>query len=136
MVLRRLPPEPRRSRKRSSIWSGCSVTGSVFPRCVDCNTSAATRPLTLVFFGYTHCPDVCQVVMANIASAMTRLDPSQRSRVGMVFVTTDPVRDDVHTLHRERTRHPQRVFTAHRNDVINLKPLEVGAQLFHVAFAL
>src|SRR5205814_7085218 len=43
---------------------------------------------------------------------------------------------DVHTLHRERTRHPQRVFTAHRNDVINLKPLEVGAQLFHVAFAL
>jgi protein SCO1 len=49
--------------------------------------------LTLVFFGYTNCPDVCQVVMANIASALVRLDPAQRARVGMVFVTTDPARD-------------------------------------------
>jgi protein SCO1 len=61
--------------------------------------TAATKPLTLVFFGYTHCPDICQVVMANIASAMTRLDPSEKSRVDMVFVTTDPARDDVRTLH-------------------------------------
>ncbi|MDX6302626.1 MAG: hypothetical protein QOF53_3840 [Nocardioidaceae bacterium] len=57
--------------------------------------TAATRgrPLTLVFFGYTNCPDVCQVVMANLASALVRLDPAQRARVGMVFVTTDPARD-------------------------------------------
>jgi protein SCO1/2 len=54
----------------------------------------ATKPLTLVFFGYSHCPDICQVVMANIASAMTRLDPAQKAKVGMVFVTTDPARDD------------------------------------------
>jgi len=58
----------------------------------------ASRPLTLVFFGYTHCPDVCQVVMANIASAFTRLDPAQRARVSMVFVTTDPARDDAAAL--------------------------------------
>ena len=61
--------------------------------------TAATKPLTLVFFGYTHCPDICQVVMANIASAMTRLDPSERSRVDMVFVTTDPARDTAPVLH-------------------------------------
>ena len=58
----------------------------------------ATKPLTLVFFGYTHCPDICQVVMANIASALTRLDDAQRAQVGMVFVTTDPARDDAATL--------------------------------------
>src|SRR4051794_24942947 len=58
----------------------------------------ASKPLTLVFFGYTHCPDVCQVVMANIASALTRLDASQRKKVGMLFVTTDPARDDAATL--------------------------------------
>jgi protein SCO1/2 len=51
------------------------------------------KPLTLVFFGYTNCPDICQVVMANIASALVRLDDQQRSKVGMVFVTTDPKRD-------------------------------------------
>ena len=58
----------------------------------------ATKPLTLVFFGYSHCPDICQVVMANIASAMTRLDPAQKAKVGMVFVTTDPARDDTAAL--------------------------------------
>ena len=59
----------------------------------------ATKPLTLVFFGYTHCPDICQVVMANIASSLTRLDADQRAQVQMEFVTTDPARDDVRTLH-------------------------------------
>ena len=58
----------------------------------------ATKPLTLVFFGYTHCPDICQVVMANIASSLTRLDPAQRAKVRMEFVTTDPARDDTRTL--------------------------------------
>lgn len=48
------------------------------------------KPLTLVFFGYTSCPDICQVVMANIASAMTRLDDADREDVDVVFVTTDP----------------------------------------------
>jgi protein SCO1/2 len=57
-----------------------------------------TKPLTLVFFGYTHCPDLCQIVMANIASAMTRLDSAQRAKVDMLFVTTDPRRDDAKTL--------------------------------------
>ena len=52
------------------------------------------RRLTLVFFGYTHCPDICQTVMATLASAMTRLDEADRDQVDVVFVTTDPQRDD------------------------------------------
>ena len=56
------------------------------------------QPLTLVFFGYTHCPDICQIVMADIASALTRLEPQEREQVGMQFVTTDPARDDAATL--------------------------------------
>ena len=56
-------------------------------------TEDTDKPLTLVFFGYTHCPDICQVVMANLASAMTRLDERDRERVEVVFVTTDPARD-------------------------------------------
>lgn len=57
-----------------------------------------TRPLTLVFFGYTNCPDICQVVMANIAAGLVRLDADQRAKVAMVFVTTDPARDDAERL--------------------------------------
>ena len=51
------------------------------------------KPLTLLFFGYTNCPDICQMVMANIASALARLDKGQRADVDVVFVTTDPARD-------------------------------------------
>ena len=61
-------------------------------------TADTTRPLTLVFFGYTHCPDICQVVMADIASALARLDAADRERVAVLFVTSDPRRDDEATL--------------------------------------
>ncbi len=51
------------------------------------------KRLTLVFFGYSHCPDICTVVMSTLASAMTRLDEEDRDDVDVVFVTTDPARD-------------------------------------------
>ena len=51
------------------------------------------KPVTLVFFGYINCPDICQVVMSSLASAMTRLDAEDRAEVDVVFVTTDPARD-------------------------------------------
>jgi len=54
--------------------------------------------LTLVFFGYTHCPDICGIVMSSLASAVTRLDDADRKQVQVVFVTTDPARDDPQTL--------------------------------------
>ncbi|MQW76425.1 SCO family protein [Nocardioides sp. dk4132] len=57
-------------------------------------------PLTLVFFGYTRCPDICPAVMSTITSALTRLDEETREQVQVVFVTTDPSRDDPATLRR------------------------------------
>jgi protein SCO1 len=53
----------------------------------------ATKPVTLVFFGYTHCPDICNTVLANVASALRRADDRVRTRVGLLFVSTDPDRD-------------------------------------------
>jgi protein SCO1/2 len=49
--------------------------------------------VTLLFFGYTNCPDVCPVHMANIAAAMHKLGPEISNRIKVVFVTVDPVRD-------------------------------------------
>jgi protein SCO1 len=48
------------------------------------------KRLTLVFFGYTSCPDVCPLVMSSIAGAVNRLDEEDRSQVQVAFVTTDP----------------------------------------------
>ncbi len=57
-------------------------------------TEDTDKDLTLVFFGYTNCPDICGQVMATLAGTLTRLDDSQRERLDVVFVTTDPARDD------------------------------------------
>lgn len=64
----------------------------------DYSLTDAEADLTLVFFGYTHCPDICGLVMSSIASALVRLDEADRERVDVVFVTTDPARDDPETL--------------------------------------
>ena len=49
--------------------------------------------MTLLFFGYTNCPDVCPVHMANIAAALHKLPDNVARQVKVVFVTTDPERD-------------------------------------------
>lgn len=55
--------------------------------------NSTDKRLTLVFFGYTHCPDECPTTMATLASAMLQLDSADRANVQVVFVTTDPARD-------------------------------------------
>lgn len=49
--------------------------------------------LTLVFFGYTSCPDICPVHMANLGAVLQRQSYEVRSNTRVVFVTTDPDRD-------------------------------------------
>ena len=49
--------------------------------------------LTLLFFGYTYCPDICPVHMANLGAVIKELPPSLSQRIKVVFVTTDHARD-------------------------------------------
>lgn len=51
----------------------------------------------LVFFGYTHCPDVCPLTLAALARSLQRLGPL-RQRVRVVFVSLDPARDTLPAL--------------------------------------
>jgi protein SCO1/2 len=51
--------------------------------------------LTLLYFGYTNCPDICPVHLANIAAVLTRLPFEVASHTKVVFVTTDPERDSL-----------------------------------------
>lgn len=51
------------------------------------------KRLTMVFFGYVDCPDICPGVLQNLASAMTRLDAADRKQVDVVVVTSDPTHD-------------------------------------------
>ncbi|MHA6761728.1 SCO family protein [Streptacidiphilus sp. PAMC 29251] len=47
----------------------------------------------LLYFGYTHCPDVCPTTMYDIAAAVAKLPKADQRQVQVVFVTTDPARD-------------------------------------------
>jgi cytochrome oxidase Cu insertion factor (SCO1/SenC/PrrC family)/copper(I)-binding protein len=49
--------------------------------------------VTLLFFGYTHCPDVCPLHVANVAAVLKRMPFEERDAIRFVFVTTDPERD-------------------------------------------
>lgn len=46
---------------------------------------------TLVFFGYTHCPDVCPTTLADISSMFKALGDDEKARA--LFITVDPERD-------------------------------------------
>ena len=48
--------------------------------------------VVVLFFGYTHCPDVCPTTMAEMAAVMKALGP-QADQVQVLFVTLDPERD-------------------------------------------
>lgn len=47
---------------------------------------------TLVFFGFTHCPDICPTAVSDIAAALDKLGPLAE-KVQPLFITVDPERD-------------------------------------------
>lgn len=49
--------------------------------------------LTLLYFGYTYCPDVCPTSLAATSAALQRLSASERQQVAMLFISVDPERD-------------------------------------------
>ncbi|MFF9346512.1 SCO family protein [Streptomyces sp. NPDC014734] len=53
---------------------------------------------TLIYFGYTNCPDVCPLIMSNIAIARKALPKADQDRLQVIFVTTDPERDTPSSL--------------------------------------
>jgi len=96
----------------AGVLAGCSAEASTFSGRVLDNpfpaptaelTDTSDQPyslvadtdkrLTLVFFGYTRCVDVCPAVLGNLAAGMAQLDQAQRDQVDVVFVTSDPDHD-------------------------------------------
>ena len=50
------------------------------------------RRLQIVFFGFTHCPDICPTTLAHMATVLELLG-DKADRAAPLFVTVDPVRD-------------------------------------------
>jgi len=55
-------------------------------------------PVTLVFYGSSNCPDVCPLVLGELAAASLHLPGDVRDRTQVLFITTDPARDTEQVL--------------------------------------
>jgi protein SCO1 len=86
-------------------FEATDITGATFGRTLAL-TGHDGRPRTLadftgkavvVFFGFTHCPDVCPTALARFATVMKALGP-EAERVQVLFVTVDPERDTAAVL--------------------------------------
>jgi len=85
----------------SREWHGKDISGLMPPlefELIDTqgkavNASDSEGQVRLVFFGFTHCPDICPTTLARLSQAVGKLPDSQRERVTIMFVSVDPNRD-------------------------------------------
>ncbi|SFF54248.1 SCO family protein [Blastococcus tunisiensis] len=82
-------PEPY----RRPSFTLTDTTGAPY----DFRAATGGRP-TLLFFGYTECPDICPTTMADVAVALRGLDADLVEDLQVVFVTTDPATDTPEVL--------------------------------------
>ncbi len=85
----------------SSRWHATDVTG-VFPPLEMTLTRVSDGQLVtagdyrgkvvMLYFGFSHCKNVCPITLANVERVFQELGPAARS-VRMLFVTVDPERD-------------------------------------------
>lgn len=94
---------PSINADRGGYVAGTPVTGGrQLPEVTMQSTKGAfdlatgtTTPVTIVFFGYTNCPDICPGILSDIAVALRRSDPDIAHAVSVLFITTDAPRDTV-----------------------------------------
>lgn len=95
------------------------------------DASAYRGKVTLLFFGYTHCPDVCPTTLAGISQAIGKLGP-QADSVRALFVTVDPKRDKLEVLHAYAHAFGPQVVGLRGTD----DQLRALAKRYHVAYSL
>lgn len=101
-------PTPVPLTPEEQVAADLGLAGSVFSAPIDkpdfvLNNVATGEPydfleetagfVTLLYFGYTNCPDICPVHLANIAAALDETSSETRRGVKVVFVGVDAPRD-------------------------------------------
>ena len=96
---------PTSTGGKPTVFNGIDITGAEYARTLsltDQNGQPRTLAdfkgkVTVVFFGFTQCPDVCPTTMAELAQVKAALG-KDGERVQGVFVTVDPERDSAEVL--------------------------------------
>lgn len=53
---------------------------------------------SLIYFGFTHCPDICPTTLAKLAQVVDQLDQELAARTRVILVSVDPARDTPESL--------------------------------------
>ena len=77
------------------------------------NATLAGKPY-LVFFGFTHCPDICPTTLFELTDLMAEMGPSA-DRFTSLFITVDPERDTQEVLAQYMTAFDQRIVALRGN---------------------
>ncbi|MGN6550653.1 MAG: SCO family protein, partial [Pararhizobium sp.] len=72
------------------------------------NAQLAGKPY-LVFFGFTHCPDICPTTLFELTDLMAELGPAA-DRFTPLFITVDPERDTQQVLVEYMTAFDERIL--------------------------
>lgn len=75
---------------------------------------------TLVFFGFTHCPDVCPATLSTLNNFYQTLDEDTRKDTNILLVSVDPQRDHPEQLH-DYVRYFNPDFAGVTGEFLNLK---------------
>ncbi|MDE0410426.1 MAG: SCO family protein [Alphaproteobacteria bacterium] len=86
------PPPPKKPPPLEALFGGPFALTDHNGRTVTDGTFRGR--FTLLYFGYTFCPDLCPTNLLTMAEAVEALGPEQAERVQPLFVTVDPERDD------------------------------------------
>lgn len=57
------------------------------------DSAALKGKVALIFFGFTHCPDVCPTTLSLMTTLLSELTPQEAGQVQPVFISVDPARD-------------------------------------------
>jgi protein SCO1/2 len=60
--------------------------------------SALEGKWSIIFFGFTHCPDICPTTLAQLSDFYRGLDPETAAMTQVIMVTADPERDTLEVL--------------------------------------
>lgn len=83
-------PEPTHTGE-ADIWSEFALVDQTGHAVTDADYAGRWQ---LVFFGFTHCPDICPTTLAYMANMLDLLG-EDAERVAPLFITLDPARDTV-----------------------------------------
>jgi len=86
--------------------------------------------ITLIYFGFLACPDVCPTTLSTMTSMFRELPPEKLDKINFIFVSLDPERDSLEKMKNYVSHFHPKILPA----VVSLENLETFTHYFGISF--